>query len=90
VSESIELLSPPTNYAVVHLPGRKFPGVVFQGDSLHNLLHSITELRRLTEKYSDDEVETSLAELAETLGDVVQFYEKVCSDRGIALPYPKQ
>jgi hypothetical protein len=47
------------------------------------------ELRRLTEKYSDKEVEASLAELAETLGEVVQHYEKVCGDRGIVLPYSK-
>lgn len=90
MSESVELLSPPTNYAVVHLPGRKFPGVVFQGDSLHNLLRRITELRELTGKYGDDEVATSLSELSESLSEVIQHYEAVCSNRGIPLPYPKQ
>lgn len=90
MSESVELLSPPTNYAVVHLPGRKFPGVVFQGDTLHNLLERIVELRKLTDKYGDEEVTASLAELSESLGEVVQHYETVCSNRGIALPYPKQ
>lgn len=90
MNESVELLSPPTNYAVVHLPGRKFPGVVFQGDSLHNLLRRITELRERTDKYGDDEVAASLAELSESLSEVVQHYETVCSNRGIPLPYPKQ
>lgn len=90
MSESVELLSQPTNYAVVQLPGRKFPGVVFQGDSLHNLLRSITQLRQLTEKYSDDEIAVSLSELSESMSEVVQHYEKVCSDRGIPLPYSKQ
>lgn len=90
MSESIELLSRPANYAVVQLPGRKFPGVVFQGDSLHSLLQSITELCQLTEKYGDDGVAASLAELSESLSEVVQLYEKVCSDRGIPLPYLKE
>jgi hypothetical protein len=90
VSESVELLSPPTNYAVVHLSGRKFPGVVFQGGTLHNLLRRITELRELTGKYHDDEVAASLSELSESLSEVVQHYETVCSNRGIPLPYLKQ
>jgi hypothetical protein len=90
VSESVELLSPPANYAVVHLPGRKFPGVVFQGDSLHNLLRRVTELRELTDKYSDEEVAASLAELSQSLSEVVQHYETVCHGRGIPLPYAKQ
>lgn len=90
MSESVELLSQPTNYAVVHLPGRKFPGVVFQGDTLHNLLRRITELRELTGKYRDDEVAASLSELSGSLSEVVQHYETVCSNRGIPLPYSKQ
>lgn len=90
MSESVELLSRPANYAVVQLPGRKFPGVVFQGDSLHNHLQSITELCQLTDKYGDEEVTASLAELSESLSEVVQHYEKVCSDRGIPLPYQKE
>lgn len=89
MSESVELLSRPTNYAVVQLPERKFPGVVFQGDSLHNLFQSITALRQLTEKYSDEEVAALLAELTNSLSDVIQHYEKVCGDRGIPLPYLK-
>jgi hypothetical protein len=90
VSESAELLSAPTNYAVVQLPGRKFPGVVFQGDSLHNLLRRVTELRELTEKHADDEVAASLAELSDSLSEVVQHYEDVCANRGIPLPYSKR
>lgn len=31
--DDAKLLSEPTNDAVVQLPGRAFPGVVFQGDS---------------------------------------------------------
>ncbi|WP_413813982.1 DUF6959 family protein [Rhizobium sp. Leaf453] len=37
-----ELLTPSHNYAVVKLPERSHPGVVFQGDSLHVLLTDIS------------------------------------------------
>jgi Family of unknown function (DUF6959) len=44
ISEHAELLTPPGNYAVVQLPGRKFPGVVFQGDSLAALCEQTANL----------------------------------------------
>ncbi|MEG3086754.1 DUF6959 family protein [Sphingomonas sp. PB4P5] len=36
--DDLKLLSEPSNYAVVQLPGRPFPGVVFQADSLQALI----------------------------------------------------
>ncbi len=47
MSEIVVLLSGPTNYAVVQLPGRKFPGVVIQGDSLHAMVGRLAELQKL-------------------------------------------
>jgi hypothetical protein len=41
--ERPKALSDATNYAVVQLPGRAFPGVVIQGDSLHSLIAEIEE-----------------------------------------------
>lgn len=41
--DGAKLLSAPANYAVVHRPGRAFPGVVFQGDSLRNLVAELRE-----------------------------------------------
>ena len=42
--DDVKLLSEPTNYAVVHLPGRAFPGVVFQGDSLDGIIADLEEV----------------------------------------------
>jgi len=41
-----ELLPPPRNHAVVQLPERKFPGVVFQGDSLNSLFGALEGIHR--------------------------------------------
>ena len=43
--EYATLLTPAWNHAVVQLPGRRFPGVVFQGDSLFLLLEQVREVR---------------------------------------------
>jgi hypothetical protein len=38
MDRTAKLLTETSNYAVVQLPGRQYPGVVFQGDSIHALL----------------------------------------------------
>lgn len=84
-----ELLSAPTNYAVVQLPERHFPGVVIQGDSLHNLVVRLTSVQKTLD--SSDVAEDVIDEIngiCEELMEVLKHYEKVCKEQGIALPYP--
>ena len=88
MNESVQLLSKPTNYAVVQLPGRKFPGVVIQGDSLHSLVQRLTEIQSIAAKHRDEELNASVGELLEVLGRASKNYETICNERGISLPYP--
>jgi hypothetical protein len=48
--DTAQLLSPATNSAVVHLPGRRFPGVVVQGDTLNGLVRNLKDMSRLLNK----------------------------------------
>lgn len=82
-----ELLSPPHNYAVVQLPGRKYPGVVVQGDSLHILKQQAERLGRLLGAMALEELADEIAYLTEQLSEVQTHYERVCAERTIALPY---
>jgi hypothetical protein len=41
----VELFTDGSNNAVVRMPGRQFPGVVVQGDSLWGLRHDVSEIR---------------------------------------------
>lgn len=82
------LLTPATNYAVVHLPGRRFPGVVVQGDSLHLLRCDIAEVRRLAERHQDRELDGGIADVLERLEDIERMYVRVCREHGISLPFP--
>lgn len=79
---TVRLLTEATNYAVVQLPERKFPGVVVQGDSLNNLVS-------LLEKALIDESECLdlIAEALDILSGAKSRYEATCSAAGISLPY---
>lgn len=79
-----DLLSEPTNFAVVHLPGRAFPGVVFQGDSLDAL---IADLESVASTPDAAEKEAILADVLDRLRNVQGHYEAVLERLGIRLPY---
>jgi len=81
-----KLLSDPTNGAVVHLPGRAFPGVVIQGDTLDTL---IAELREVLTEDGATERDQLLADVIERLENVQARYEAVLMHEGIALPYSR-
>lgn len=89
MKENAELLSSSRNFAVVQLPGRKFPGVVFQGDSLNILLRELKELQQRVATHNDDEINARLEDLTERMSEVLRQYETVCAEKGIPLPYPK-
>jgi len=86
MSDEAALLSPPTNFAVVHLPGRRFPGVVMQGDTLNAAVISLEAVRS---EIHDDELIAELNMVLDQLFDARTYYEKVCLEKGIELPYPR-
>lgn len=81
-----DVLSEPTNFAVVQLPGRAFPGVVFQGDSLDTL---IDDLESVAMTPDAAEKEAILADVLNRLRNVQGHYEAVLERLGIQLPYKK-
>ena len=89
MTEMARLLSPATNYAIVQLPGRRFPGIVFQGDSTRNLLAQVDVIRKLAGQYNDDELDAGIAMIQELLQGALNHYETVCAREGIGLPYVK-
>ena len=78
------LLTEARNYAVVQLPGRKFPGVVFQGDSLFALRES---LDRLAEERSEDGLRASVRELRDDIDQILREYVRVVDESGGTLPF---
>jgi hypothetical protein len=82
------LLTEPTNYAIVQLPDRKFPGVVFQGDSIHALLQQIRDALSSARKHGDDDLNMELEDAIALLSAAEERLKAVCAQEGIELPFP--
>jgi predicted RNase H-like HicB family nuclease len=83
-----KLLTDPTNYAVVQFPGRQFPGVVFQGDSIHALLAHIKHALDAARNHNDDDLNAELEDALELLTEAQEKLKSVCDREGVALPWP--
>ena len=87
MTDHAKLLTPAANYAVVQLPGRHFPGVVFQGDSLFALIGDLTTISSLMDGKEIEEANSELRSLIENLSDILSGYENTLSKLNIPLPY---
>jgi predicted RNase H-like HicB family nuclease len=88
MDRTAKLLTEPSNYAVVQLPGRQYPGVVFQGDSIHALLAQLKNALDAARKYSDDELNAELEDAVELLVGIESKLKSLCEREGIPSPYP--
>jgi hypothetical protein len=89
MTSTAKLLTPPYNYAVVQLPERKFPGVVFQGDSLYGLVQSLDAVIAGIQDGHANDARDDLRYITEDLRDCLKSYETVCANLGLELPYPR-
>lgn len=83
----LELWSSQTNSAVVRVPGRRFPAVAIQGDTLsclYGLAMDVLDEIRTTECL---DAYTSAEHLAKELLAHLRNYEAVLRARGVPLPY---
>jgi hypothetical protein len=85
----IEMLSVTTNCPVLTVPGRSFPGVVIQGDSLKSLFGIAEEIEKASNTGDVDELRESIIALKNKLGGYLEEYEGVMKAHGRELPYVK-
>ncbi len=85
-----KLLSRATNFAVVQLPGRNFPGVVVQGDTLNSLVSSLVDMEGLLQAGDYAELAGEIEKLRAQLGEALAHYEDVCRRFAVELPYAKK
>lgn len=86
----IEIVSEAVNCPVVQMPGRKYPGVVLQGDSLKILLDSAEEVQQLSGSVRNTDLSAAVASLREKLVGYIASYEEAMKEAGRELPYPKR
>jgi|WetSurMetagenome_2_1015567.scaffolds.fasta_scaffold132311_3 hypothetical protein len=86
----VEVFSEATNCPVVRMPGRKFPGVVLQGDSLSILLREADDLCQLSAKGDTAELAEAARYLRNLLSDYLKTYEETMRAHGLELPYTRK
>lgn len=84
-TETVEIYSDATNAAVMRHPGRRFPGVLIQGDTLASLVRRIERIR--DNKGGAEEAADELAGVHEHLQDLLQHYKSVLVSHSLELPF---
>jgi hypothetical protein len=83
----IEVYAQDSNIAVVRMPGRRFPGIVVQGDSLSILYGLATSILNHASVTDNLELVDEARELRELLENRLKFYETILQKHSINLPY---
>lgn len=83
----VEVFSNTVNAAVVRLPGRRFPGIVVQGDSLSTLASDVRGALDALRAGDTEEASAELESLHRKLETMLAVYEAALDEAGLALPY---
>ncbi|MGW2823612.1 DUF6959 family protein [Streptomyces sp. NPDC001443] len=83
----VELFTDGGNDAVVRMPGRRFPGIVVQGDSLRILRDDVAEVVEACERGDLDEARDSAGFLLANLDALLARYEAALGEHRIPRPY---
>ena len=70
------ILSHVSNIGIVQLPGRRYPGVVVQGDSLHIMLGQAIEVARELKRLGSEEAYFKALDMVSKLRGQRMFYEE--------------
>ncbi|MGL5839783.1 MAG: DUF6959 family protein [Sphingorhabdus sp.] len=84
-TEAVEIYSDATNAAVMRHPGRKFPGMLIQGDTLHSLSRMASDA--LASAVPESDQWYCLKDLADALQIRVDHYAEVMREHALELPF---
>lgn len=86
--EPVEIYSDASNAAVMRHPGRRFPGVLVQGDSLSSLVAQVADISGRAEGL-DDDLRDELNDVLEKLQRLLAHYERTLLQHGLDLPFAR-
>ncbi|WP_375138768.1 DUF6959 family protein [Piscinibacter defluvii] len=86
-SESVEIYSDAANAAILRHPGRRFPGVLIQGDTLHEMLRQVARIQEVASDLLPPDQCDELSDLHEHLTELVAHFKRVLSEHNISLPF---
>jgi len=85
--ESVEIYSDATNQAVIKHPGRNYPGVLIQGDTLYFLCQSLDEACKSIKEKDYENAYDEINELRNALWEKLNHYKVVLGEHDIELPF---
>lgn len=88
--EPVEIFSDATNCAIMRHPGRKFPGVVVQGDSLFSMCQGADAVCATARGAMDADSYAELNNLRNALWSYLTHYKRTLAEHGISLPFSEQ
>jgi hypothetical protein len=86
-SEPVEIYSDMTNAAVMRHPGRRFPGILVQGDTLWTMCSRADWVCQSARALLDDQAYGELNELRNHLWSLMTHYKSVLLENGLPLPF---
>jgi hypothetical protein len=81
------ILSHISNSGIVQMPGRAFPGIVMQGDSLSGIFDAVVRCLGEAKGRRDEETYYELIDFAAMLQGQLLHYEETLASLGVKLPY---
>jgi hypothetical protein len=85
--EPIEIYSDRTNAAILRHPGRRFPGVLIQGDTLYTLCRRLDKICREARSHVDPETYEECNDLRDQMREYLNHYKTVLYEHGLPLPF---
>ncbi len=79
---SIQVFHEEPNFVVLQTPGRKYPGVVVQGDTLAGVVGDLDEAIRLFDDNREDAL-GCLQSAYDNLKSKLDQYHQICRENGI-------
>lgn len=86
-NENVEIYSDQTNAAIMRHPGRRFPGVLIQGDSLYALCARADRACAAAKSQLDPQAYGEINALRNGLWDYLTHYKVVLGEHQIPLPF---
>lgn len=85
--DKIKLYDRVPNSGIVHMPGRRFPAVAIQGDSLSIMFGTALSFLEHAKESGNEDLYYEALELAEKLQNHLLRYESVLDKEGFEKPY---
>lgn len=85
--DDVEIYSDSTNQAVMKHPGRNYPGVLVQGDTLYSYCRGLDDVCRDLRSGNTDDAYDELNEIRNAMWEKLNHYKVVLGEHGIELPF---